>query len=72
MQALFVQQLACWEMRLSSACMDMDSYCQRRIAACDQNAQLVPIPLARQAFVDVSRVDYKHSFGSVASTGPLG
>jgi hypothetical protein len=37
-----------WEMRLSTACMAMDAFCQRRIVARDRNAALQPGPLAVQ------------------------
>ena len=60
-----------WEMRLSSACMAMDSYCQQRIVARDRNAPLLPIPVARQAFADASRAGYNPPIGSVAKAGSL-
>ena len=37
-----------WEMRLSTACMAMDAFCQRRIVARDRNAALQPVPMAVQ------------------------
>jgi hypothetical protein len=50
-----------WEMRLSTACMGMDAFCQRRIVARDRNAALQPGPLAVQPSSNPNAVRYSPS-----------
>jgi hypothetical protein len=64
-----------WEMRLSTACMAMDAFCQRRIVARDRNAALQPGPLAVQPYWSPNSVGYNRDpvpavrLGAAAAAG---